>query len=55
MDPEYDSTTFGIPDMRALKLASSAANLTGKKLVSAETATWLGNHFKVSIAQVKPV
>jgi hypothetical protein len=29
--------------------------LTGKKLVSAETATWLGNHFKVSIAQVKPV
>ena len=26
-----------------------------KKLVSAETATWLGNHFKVSIAQVKPV
>jgi alpha-L-rhamnosidase len=55
VDPEYDSTTFGIPDMRALKLASSAANLTGKKLVSAETATWLGNHFKVSIAQVKPV
>jgi hypothetical protein len=55
VDPEYDSTTFGIPDIRALKLASSAANLTGKKLVSAETATWLGNHFKVSIAQVKPV
>ncbi len=55
VDPAYDSTTFGIPDIRALKLASSAANLTGKKLVSAETATWLGNHFKVSIAQVKPV
>jgi hypothetical protein len=55
MDPDYDSTTFGIPDIRAMKLASSAANLTGKKLVSAETATWLGNHFKVSIAQVKPV
>lgn len=55
VDPDYDSTTFGIPDIRALKLASSAANLTGKKLVAAETATWLGNHFKVSIAQVKPV
>lgn len=55
VDPEYDSTNFGIPDIRALKLASSAANLTGKKLVAAETATWLGNHFKVSIAQVKPV
>lgn len=41
--------------MRNLKLASSAANLMGKKLVSAETATWLGNHFKVSLAQIKPV
>ncbi len=55
VDPDYDSVRFGIPDVRNLKLASSAANLMGKKLVSAETATWLGNHFKVSLAQVKPV
>jgi hypothetical protein len=55
VDPDYDSTTFGIPDIRALKLASSAANLLGKKLVSSETATWLGNHFKVSLSQVKPI
>jgi hypothetical protein len=55
VDPDYDSVRFGIPDVRNLKLASSAANLLGKKLVSAETATWLGNHFKVSLAQVKPV
>ncbi|MEN9958895.1 MAG: hypothetical protein RLZZ474_1139 [Bacteroidota bacterium] len=55
MDPDYDSIRFGIPDVRNLKLASSAANLTGKKLVSSETTTWLGDHFKVSLAQVKPV
>ena len=55
VDPDYDSIRFGIPDVRNLKLASSAANLTGKKLVSSETTTWLGNHFKVSLAQVKPV
>ena len=55
VDPDYDSVRFGIPDVRNLKLASSAANLTGKKLVSSETTTWLGNHFKVSLAQVKPV
>jgi hypothetical protein len=55
VDLDYDSTTFGIPDIRALKLASSAANLLGKKLVSSETATWLGNHFKVSLSQVKPI
>ncbi len=55
IDPDYDSTTFGIPDIKIIKLASSAANFYGKKLVSSETATWLGNHFKVSLAQVKPV
>ena len=55
VDPDYDSVRFGIPDVRNLKLASSAANISGKKLVSSETTTWLGNHFKVSLAQVKPV
>lgn len=54
-DPDYDSLRFGFPDLRNLKLASSAAHLMGKPLVSAETATWLGNHFKVSLAQVKPI
>ncbi len=55
VDPDYDTVRFGIPDVRNLKLASSAANILGKKLVSSETTTWLGNHFKVSLAQVKPV
>lgn len=37
-----------------LKFASSAANLTGKELVSCETFTWLGEHFRVPLAQAKP-
>lgn len=36
-----------------LKMASSAAHLTGRKLVSAEAFTWLGEHFHVSLAQAK--
>ncbi len=37
-----------------MKFASSAANLSNRRLVSSESATWLGDHFKVSLAQVKP-
>ncbi len=37
-----------------LKFSSSAANLTGKKLVSCETFTWLGEHFRVPLSQTKP-
>jgi hypothetical protein len=37
-----------------LKLSSSAAHVTGKKLSSAESFTWLGEHFNVSLAEVKP-
>lgn len=35
------------------KLASSAAHVTGTRLVSAETATWLNEHFTVSLAEIK--
>jgi hypothetical protein len=35
------------------KWASSAANLTGKRLVSAEAATWLGEHFVSTLADVR--
>jgi hypothetical protein len=45
---------FGKPDTLFSKLASSAAHLAGRRLVSAETATWLGEHFQVAPAQVKP-
>jgi alpha-L-rhamnosidase len=54
-DEDYEIKRFGKPGGIVLKLASSAANVTGKKLVSSETATWLGNHFKVALSQIKPI
>lgn len=54
VDPDYSIDQFGTPNPLAMKFASSAANLSGKKLVSSETGTWLANHFKVSLSQIKP-
>lgn len=54
-DEDYQIKQFGIPGSLILKLASSAAHISGKRLVSSETATWLGNHFKVSLKQIKPI
>ena len=42
------------PDPLMMKFASSAAHIKGRQLVSSETATWLDDHFKVSLSQVKP-
>jgi len=42
------------PDPLILQFASSAAHLSGKKLVASETCTWLRDHFKASLAQIKP-
>jgi hypothetical protein len=42
------------PDPIMSKFASSAAHVTGHKLVSSETFTWLTEHFKTSWAQCKP-
>ncbi|TRW23865.1 glycoside hydrolase [Flavobacterium zepuense] len=64
----FGSTTFYIPGLRrastdvqsvepdiaVLKFASSAAHVTGKKLTSNETFTWLTEHFKTSWGQCKP-
>jgi len=41
-------------DIPMLKFASSAAHVTGGNLVSAESFTWLGEHFRVSLSEVKP-
>jgi hypothetical protein len=54
IDPDYSVDQFGTPNVLAMKFASSAAHFSGKKLVSAETGTWLANHFKVSLSQIKP-
>ncbi|MFC1607167.1 glycosyl hydrolase [Candidatus Latescibacterota bacterium] len=53
IDPDMPEH-FGKPDLLVAKFASSAAHVTGKKLVSSESCTWLGEHFKVGLSQVKP-
>lgn len=45
----------GDADPLVLKFASSAANVTGKKLVTAETATWLDEHFHVTLGDVRTI
>ena len=64
----YGLTDFGIKGLRTdpgmtrkndsdvsmLKYASSAAHITGKKLTSSETCTWLTEHFRTSLSQIKP-
>lgn len=54
VDKDYPAATSGRPNVLVMKFASSAADLSGKALVSSETCTWLGDHFKVSLSQVKP-
>ncbi len=46
--PETEGT-----DIQGIKMASSAANVTGKKLTSSESATWLNEHFLSTLADVK--
>lgn len=36
-----------------IKMASSAGNVTGKQLVSSESATWLDEHFQSNLHQIK--
>lgn len=41
-------------DFSMLKYAPSAAHVTGKRFTSSETATWLTEHFRTSLSQIKP-
>ena len=54
VDDQYEVDRFGTPNPLAMKFASSTAHLAGKKLVSSESTTWLANHFKVALSQIKP-
>ncbi len=54
VDDQYEVDRYGTPNPLAMKFASSPAHLMGKKLVSSESTTWLANHFKVSLSQIKP-
>jgi hypothetical protein len=40
-------------DLTKIKFASSAGNVSGKKYVSCEAATWLGEHFTSKLSDVK--
>jgi hypothetical protein len=53
-DADYNEDNFGRPNPLTMKFASSAAHVAGKRLVSSESTTWLGDHFKVSLSQIKP-
>ncbi len=46
--PETEGT-----DIFRAKMASSAANVTGKQLVGSESATWLDEHFSSTLSDVK--
>lgn len=64
----FGTTHFNIPGLRVdsneirhtesnpmmLRFAASAAHVTGKKYVSAESFTWLTEHFKTALSQCKP-
>ena len=41
-------------DVSMLKYASSAAHVMGKPFTSSETFTWLTEHFRTSLSQMKP-
>ncbi|HEY1165585.1 MAG TPA: glycosyl hydrolase, partial [Chitinophaga sp.] len=64
----FGTTHFDIPGLRVdsneirhtesnpmmLRFAASAAHVSGKKYVSAESFTWLTEHFKTALSQCKP-
>jgi hypothetical protein len=50
--------TVDIPEIEGvealrIKMATSAGNVTGKKLISSESATWLNEHFESSLSDIK--
>ena len=51
-DPGMTKKNFS--DVSMLKYAPSAAHVTGKPLTSSETFTWLTEHFRTSLSQMKP-
>lgn len=51
---EKEDIREGDADPVMLKFSSSAAHISGKKLISSETFTWLREHFKTALSQCKP-
>jgi hypothetical protein len=51
-------STVDIPEIEGvdplrIRMASSAGNVSGKKLVSSESATWLNEHFESNLGDIK--
>ena len=51
--PETEMYGPDCRDILVSKFASSAAHVTGKRLVSSESCTWIGQHFGVPLAEYK--
>ena len=51
---EKEDIRQGDADPVMLKFSSSAAHISGKPLTSAESFTWLRDHFKTALSQTKP-
>ncbi len=48
----YGSISHGKPNIYVNKFASSAAHVTGQKLISSESFTWLNEHWKVTTSDM---
>ncbi|HEX8059684.1 MAG TPA: glycosyl hydrolase, partial [Cyclobacteriaceae bacterium] len=51
-------SVVGIPEIEGtdplrIKMASSAGNVSGKRLISSESATWLDEHFESDLGEIK--
>ena len=53
-DPAAVRHDQDLPEPLVTRMASSAAHVMGRALTSSETATWLRDHWKVTLAYVKP-
>ncbi len=51
---EADNVRPDTPQPMVNRFASSAAHVMGKPLVASESCTWLRNHFRTSLSQIKP-
>jgi len=51
---EADNVRRERPAPLVNRLASSAAHVAGRRLVASETCTWVRNHFRTALSQVKP-
>ncbi len=51
---DYFTEITSDPNVHMMKFASSATHLAGHRLTSSESGTWLNEHFKISLALVKP-